>query len=108
MGRSSLIAAFIVGAAGGCATPPQGFDSPEPASRLRAITQAARERDASAIPDLIRALESDDPAVRLFAIRALERVTGETRGYDHAAPESRRREAVDRWAAWHGSREGVE
>jgi hypothetical protein len=48
-------------------------------------------------------LESDDPLERMMAIRALELMTGETHGYDYAAPEWDRRAAVDRWVEWHGS-----
>lgn len=99
--RLAAIAAVGLGGIGpGCAGPPEGFDSPEPAARIRAITRAAREEDRSAIPDVVESLDSDDPAVRLIAIRALEKLTGTTRGYDHADAEWRRREAVDRWVAW--------
>lgn len=61
---------------------------------------AAERRDPGAIPDLIECLGSDDPAVRLAAIRALERITGQTLGYEHAAAEWRRREMVDVWLVW--------
>ena len=61
---------------------------------------AAREGDLSAIPDLIGLLDSDDSLVRMVAIRSLERLTGQTLGYDHAVPEWRRDEAVERWVAW--------
>jgi hypothetical protein len=44
-------------------------------------------------------LDSDDPATRLLAIDALERITGETLGFDASAPETERRNAVDRWQA---------
>ena len=46
---------------------------------------------------LIGQLESTDPAARLLAIQALERRTGETLGYQHAAPVWERRAAVNRW-----------
>ena len=61
---------------------------------------AAREGDLSAIPDLIGLLDSDDSLVRMVAIRSLERLTGQTLGYDHAVSEWRRDEAVERWVAW--------
>lgn len=64
---------------------------------------AARARDASSVPDLIRMLGSDDPGERLVAIRTLERLTGTDRGYDHAASEAARREAVRRWETWYAS-----
>src|SRR5690606_40005668 len=67
-----------------CASPPAGFDSPEPAARLAAITRAAEQRDETATPKLIEMLTSDDPVVRMAAIRTLERLTGTTMGYPYA------------------------
>lgn len=85
----------------GCASPPRGFDSPDPSARMEAITAAAVSRDQRSIPGLIASLDSDDPAVRLAAIRALERVTGRTLGYDHAAPPWRRAAMVHEWERWY-------
>ncbi len=73
------------------------FDSPEPAARNAAIVAAARSGDRRAVPDLVRMLDSDDPATRLLAIRTLERLTGQTFGYDHAAERRDREPAVRRW-----------
>lgn len=84
----------------GCASAPADFNSPEPAARNAAIVRAARDQDQKAIPDLIRMLESDDPTTRVLAIRALERLTGETRGYHPEADEGARKQAVDAWVAW--------
>lgn len=79
--------------------PEADFNSPEPAARNAAIVRAASLRDEGAIPDLVRMLESDDPATRLLAITALERLTGTSLGYDHAASEPARRAGVDAWRA---------
>ncbi len=81
------------------------FDSPHAAARLFATRRAAAETDpgriASAMPGLIRNLDSEDPAVRLLSIEALEQLTGETFGYRHFDPEWLRAPAVARWvAAW--------
>lgn len=73
------------------------FDSPEPAARNAAIVEAASEGDHEAIPDLVRMLESDDPATRLLAITTLERLTGETHGYVARDKPSVRHDAVVRW-----------
>ena len=67
---------------------------------MDAAVAAAGAGDESAIPDLITMLDSDDPLVRMLAIRSLEHLTGEVRGYDHAAPEWQRSAAADRWAQW--------
>lgn len=101
-GHQGTIAAILVAAAllAGCASAPPDFNSPEPAARNAAIVRAARENNHNAIPDLIRMLESDDPTSRVLAIRALERLTGETRGYHPEAEEASRKQAIDAWTAW--------
>jgi len=91
--------ALLVGCSDG--TSAVGFGEPDPAARIRAIHRAAETDDRSAIPDLIRSLESDDAAERLLAIRTLERMTGRTLGYDHAADRGQREVAVKRWAEWY-------
>jgi HEAT repeat protein len=78
-----------------------GFDAANPAAKLYAIQRAGLREDRSKIPQLIEQLDSDDPAVRLFAIEALERMTGERRGYKPYDPPHRRAEAVDRWVQAH-------
>lgn len=91
----------------GCQGPaPRGFDSPEPGKRIEAAARAAETGDRTAVRPLISMLDSDDPAARLVAIRALERITGRTLGYDHASPEAQRREAVERWISWEAEQRG--
>lgn len=65
------------------------------------MLEVGATNDQSKIPELIAALDSDDSAVRLTAIRTLERLTGQTLGYDHAAAEAERRAATDRWVEWY-------
>jgi len=106
----AMVAMLVMG---GCSGPPAasegGFDSPNPAAKLYAITDAARQRDRSAIPHLIEQLNSDDIAVRFFAINALEDIVGDRLaslesehgrrlGYNFTGPAAPRREAIDRWA----------
>lgn len=62
---------------------------------------AARTGDRSAVPHLIEMLRSDDPAVRMAAIRALERLTGETLNYEHFAPEHERQKSIAAWERWY-------
>lgn len=64
------------------------------------LAEATRQNDPSAAKEYVVMLESGDPAVRMFAIGALKRMTGETKGYDFAAPEPKRAPAVSAWAAW--------
>jgi hypothetical protein len=88
---------YVGGGLGGCAKVTPSFDSPEPGARNVAIVNAAASNDRRAIPDLIRMLESDDPATRLLAIATLERLTGERKGYDAADVPQARAEAIERW-----------
>lgn len=88
------LAAFLV-ACGPTIRP--DFNSPEPAARNSAIVNAAATKDRAAVPDLVRMLQSDDPATRLLAITALERITGERLGYDLGDSEAARAQAVSRW-----------
>lgn len=82
----------------GCGSRPQtGFDSPAPSKRLDAIVEASTASDPESLHGLIEALNSSEPAARMLAIRSLERRTGKTFGYDHAAHEWQRRAAVNRW-----------
>lgn len=98
------ILAVAVGAAAGCAGPRTsegGFDSPETGARLYAISSAGQQRDAGALPHLIESLESDDPAIRMMAIVALEQITGTRMGYDPYARYGERQAAADAWLkAW--------
>ena len=88
----------------GCAHPEgEGFESLSPRERTIAAVRAGEARDRSAIPRLIAMLDSDDPAERFAAIRSLESITGETRGYDFAAEPYERDAAVARWVDWQRS-----
>lgn len=90
-----------------CAPPATegGFDSPNPAARMYAIETAARNGDQQAVKQIIESLDSDDPAVRMLAISTLQRLTGETYGYQQYDPSLQRREAIDRWKAAYESGE---
>lgn len=84
---------------GRCAPPAStgGFHSPDPASKLYAIRNAGESGDPQYIPELVEQLDDDDPAVRLFAINALERITGQRLGYNPYADEGGRRDAIEAW-----------
>ena len=92
-------AAVLLGTA--CSSPPAaskgGFDSPSPGARMYAIEDAIRQGDTSKTPELVEQLDSDDPAVRMLAISALERLTGENHGYYYDDPPYIRQAAIQRW-----------
>ncbi len=77
-----------------------GFHSRDPAVRVQALREAIANNDRAAIPHLIAMLDSEDPALRMFAQHGLERMTGQRFGYDHASPPAQRGPAVDAWVAW--------
>ncbi len=87
---------------GACAAPPprNDFSTPDTASRIESIETAARVDDASNMRRIVEQLDSDEPAVRLKAISALESLTGVTNGYHYDDPPSMRRYAIERWVAY--------
>lgn len=85
----------------GCIPEPKvGFDSPAPSKRLDAIVQASELEDDESLVRLVEKLRSHAPAERMFAIRSLEKRTGTTLDFDHAAPHWQRIEAYNRWLVW--------
>jgi hypothetical protein len=86
----------------GCVHPraPVVVTDPDPSVKIPAYKQAVRRKDRAAVRQLVADLESDDPAVRLYAIGALERLTGERLGYRYFDSDEARRPAVDRWRQW--------
>lgn len=73
------------------------LESPDPSVRAVAIVRAADRRDESVVPLLVDRLEDEDAAVRLYAILALDRLTGTRLGYEYGGSEVERRASVDRW-----------
>jgi len=94
-----LLVILMALTAAGCAPPASlgDFTSPDPAAKLYAIRAAGESRDRRHIEPLVEQLDSDDPAVRVFAINALERITGERLDYNPYQDEVRRRPAVEAW-----------
>ncbi len=85
-----------------CAAPQPTPDihDEDPLNKIPGMKMAAREKDRSAIPQLVADLDSDDPAVRFYAIESLKRITGQTFDYEFFADEIRRKPALDRWRKW--------
>jgi len=69
----------------------------EPSVRIKAIVEAGRARDDKAVPLIVDRLEDEDEGVRLYAIIALEKITGERLGYDYGDSMAERAGAVERW-----------
>ncbi|MHC4443989.1 MAG: HEAT repeat domain-containing protein [Planctomycetota bacterium] len=95
----------------GCGPPkasyPASLLSENPTERASAIKYAAAIQDFSVIDILVDRLEDEDEAVRMFAILALERLTGHRQGYEYHAPASERWRAVQRWRRYLAERNDV-
>jgi len=97
----SALALSVMWLATGCrANYRDMIQSPEPGSRVRAIIRAADRSDRVAIPLIIDRLDDEDEAVRVIAIMALKKLTGQDLGYRAFDPLGRRIEAVERWRRW--------
>ena len=77
-----------------------GLQSPVADERIAAIFRAGQTRDSSAVPLLVERLEDRCEAAGLFAIEALERITGTRLGYNYYDPPDERSRAVARWRQW--------
>ena len=73
---------------------------PDPESKIPAIEQAVRNKDRKVIPQLVTDLDDEDAAVRLYAIGALRRFTGEDHGYRCYDDAQARKRAVEEWKQW--------
>jgi len=94
-----LVAAYMAGS--GCIPhESQSIGAIDPSSSIPAIQDAARKKDRAAIPALVKQLESDDPAVRFYAINALRDITGQTFDYHYFDDADERKPALLRWQAW--------
>jgi hypothetical protein len=95
---------ILFGLARGCAPDDHQLrvrlEDRDPAVKARAIATIAEERRADLAPALVDRLDDEDPAIRLYAILALEKLTGTRRGFDYAASRADRREAVTSWRSW--------
>lgn len=93
-----LCAAFV-----GCGGPgprTKSLTDPDPAAKIPAMKEAAREKNLKAVEQLVEDLNSEDPAVRFYAIEALKRMTGQTFDYHYYDDEEGRKPALEKWSQW--------
>ena len=99
--RLLLVTALLLGGLLSCRAGPAKaraqLVSGTPEEQARAAVQLTEHRDVQSIPELIALLNDNDPAVRMYAITALEDLTGQTYGYKFYAPEAERAAAIQRW-----------
>ncbi|CAN5628516.1 hypothetical protein BH09PLA1_BH09PLA1_16400 [soil metagenome] len=74
----------------------------DPSIKIPAIKIAVARKDLSTVRQLVKDLESDDAAVRFYAINGLRRLTGENFGYLYYEDADERKPAIKRWQAWLG------
>lgn len=97
--RVALVSACL--AAGGCIPrESQSIAAVDPLNSIPAIQKAADTKDQNAVPALVAQLNNDDPAIRFYAIQALQRITGTTLDYHFYEGVDERRPAIARWQAW--------
>ena len=83
---------------GACGPAPSaGFDGATSSEKMDAILDAARHRDADAAARIVEQLDSDDPAVRMAAVSALETLVDERPAYRHHHDPADRDAAVEWW-----------
>ncbi|BAM04382.1 hypothetical protein [Phycisphaera mikurensis] len=113
LARGLLLPCFALATAcaAGCTAPAVEPDlaSSRVAARVPALVGAAEDGRAAAsdAAALVRALDDDDPAVRLFAIGGLRRLSDERFGYRWYQDAPGRRGAVAAWERWLEKRLGA-
>src|SRR5689334_4276888 len=95
-----IIVGIAIAVEAGCGHGPRSVTDPDPADKIPAIEAAVRSNNHKVIPQLVIDLESDDPAVRMYVIEGLRRLTGEDLGYQYYADDDARKVAVERWKQW--------
>lgn len=95
--RSGVVATALAAIVGCASSRNTQLTSSYPLDRVQAAVRAADAGDSEAVDRLVTLLEDNDSAVRMYAIRALERLCGQTYGYRYYAAELERAEAVARW-----------
>ena len=84
----------------GCGGAGRGLLDDDASYKIPAIKKAVDRNDSSAAAVLVANLESEDPAVRFYAIEGLRRLTGRTFDYRYFDDEPDRRASLARWKQW--------
>jgi len=92
---------LCIGVTGGCAgrveVLTRQLESVDPAERIRAVHAVGTQRLDALLPALVDRLDDVDVAVRMYAIVALEKMTGTRLGYNYAGESRLRRASVTKW-----------
>lgn len=93
---------MVVGCLAGCVAP-RGkaiVTDDDPANKIPAISTAVQKKDLGVAKQLVKDLDSDDPAVRFYSIEGLRRLTGQTFDYVYYNDAIARQPAIKRWQEW--------
>ncbi len=102
MGRARLIGMILALSLAGCTAPRERriVSNPDPSGKIPAIKEAVEHNDLTVARQLVKDLDNDDPAVRFYAGQGLERLTGDSFGYEYYLDDQQRKPAIDRWKQW--------
>jgi hypothetical protein len=92
----------------GCSEPRGAVSvkSDDPTLKIPAIKRDVQNRNTADLGLLVRNLDDEDSAVRLYAIEGLRRLTGDDFGYRYYDDKEHRQPALDRWNQWLKQRNG--
>jgi hypothetical protein len=79
---------------------PLVVEDPDPSIKIPAMKKVVRLHEMNKIRILVAQLDSDDPAVRFYAITSLKDLTGKTFGYVYYRDDDDRKPAVEKWKKW--------
>jgi hypothetical protein len=86
----------------GCTEPtgPKLISNGDLSVKIPAIKRAVDSDNRAELAELVKELDDDDAAVRLYAIEGLQRLTGQDLGYRYYDDKDARKPAVERWQKW--------
>jgi len=89
-------------AASGCQAPrgPVSISSDDPDLKIQAMQEDVSRKNTADVPKMVLDLQSDDAAIRFYAIQALRRLTHDDFGYRFYEDEDLRAPAIARWKKW--------
>jgi hypothetical protein len=102
VGSYLLLLASAVALSAGCHEPtgPKVIASHDLDVKIPAIKRAVQNKDRTELAELVKELDDDDAAVRLYAIEGLQRLTGQDLDYRYYDDKEARKPAVERWKKW--------
>lgn len=98
--RACILACTLLLCACAAPKPAASVHHADATVKIRGIKQSVHKHDRAALTQLVADLDNDDPAVRLYAIEALERITGDNFGYRYYDDLVQRQPAITRWQRW--------